>query len=239
MSLERYRQKRDFRVSPEPPGDEQRRATRAARAVARFFCVHKHLARRLHYDLRLEHAGVLRSWAVPKGPSLDPRDKRLAVEVEDHPLEYGMFEGVIPEGYGAGIVMLWDCGTWTPEVADVGAAIRKGELKFTLDGYKLKGSWVLVRMRAGARDRRAWPPGKGRGGESRSWLLIKHGDRWSGALDITAFAPLSVKSGGDFPDILAQDDAARWRTNRPTSSRAVERGAAGRGRSARRRIDRR
>ena len=135
MSLNNYRQKRDFKKSPEPAGNERTRAQRAAkRSKARFFCVQKHLASHLHYDLRLEHGGVLLSWAVPKGPSLDPRDKRLAMHVENHPIEYGMFEGVIPEGYGAGIVMLWDHGTWQPEVEDVDAAIGKGDLKFTLDG---------------------------------------------------------------------------------------------------------
>jgi len=202
VPLDRYRKKRDLRTSPEPAGDERVRAARAARRRELFFCVQKHLASHLHYDLRLEHGGVLLSWAVPKGPSLDPRDKRLAMQTEDHPYEYGMFEGVIPSGYGAGIVMLWDRGSWRPEVEDVGAALAKGDLKFTLDGYKLKGSWVLVRTR-------------GYGGSKDSWLLIKHRDEWSGPLDITAFAPLSVKSERDFADILAAGDPDIWTSNRP------------------------
>ena len=139
---------------------------------------------------------MLLSWAVPKGPVARPEDKRLAMMVEDHPIEYGTFEGVIPEGYGAGIVMLWDIGTWTPEVDDVDAALKKGDLKFTLDGYKLKGSWVLVRTSG------RYP---GRGGGDRSWLLIKHKDDWAGEVDIAEFAPQSVKSSGDFEDILAED----------------------------------
>jgi bifunctional non-homologous end joining protein LigD len=130
------------------------------------------------------------------------------MHVEDHPIEYGDFEGVIPSGYGAGIVMLWDRGTWTPEVDDVGAALKKGDLKFTLDGYKLKGSWVLVRTRG-------WGGSRGSGSDGRSWLLIKHRDDWSGAVDIAEFAPLSVKSEGDFADILSQDDPDVWRSNRP------------------------
>jgi bifunctional non-homologous end joining protein LigD len=145
---------------------------------------------------------------VPKGPSLDPKTKRLAMHVEDHPFAYGEFEGVIPEGYGAGIVMLWDKGTWTPDVDDVDAALKKGDLKFTLNGYKLKGSWVLVRTSG------RYAGGRG-GNDGRSWLLIKHRDEWAGDLDITEFAPRSVKSDGEFEDILAQDTPAIWSSNRP------------------------
>ena len=212
MVLEKYKQKRNFSSTPEPAGDlklASERAKKAAGQQPRFFCVQKHLASHLHYDFRLEHNGVLLSWAVPKGPSLDPKTKRLAMHVEDHPVEYGTFEGVIPEGYGAGIVMLWDTGTWTPESEDVDASLRKGDLKFTLDGYKLKGSWVLVRTGG-------WG-GRGQG-DGRSWLLIKHRDDWAGDLDITEFAPKSVKSSGDFEDILAADKPDVWVSNRPAKT---------------------
>src|SRR5215471_5961867 len=203
MALEEYRKKRDFTKTPEPAG-----AVGKKKRPELFFCVQKHLASHLHYDFRLEHNGVLLSWAVPKGPSLNPKDKRLAMHVEDHPFDYGDFEGVIPEGYGAGIVMLWDRGTWSPEVDDVDAALKKGDLKFTLNGYKLKGSWVLVRTSG------RFPGARG-GSPGRSWLLIKHRDEWSGDLDITEFAPRSVKSDGDFEDILAEDTPAVWQSHRP------------------------
>ncbi len=215
MALEKYRQKRNFQSTPEPSGDPKTVAERAKKArpdKGLFFCVQKHLASHLHYDLRLEHNGVLLSWAVPKGPSLDPKTKRLAMHVEDHPYEYGTFEGVIPEGYGAGIVMLWDQGTWTPQTEDVDAALAKGDLKFTLDGYKLKGSWVLVRTSG------RWGGGTGGNDGARSWLLIKHKDDWAGDLDITEFAPRSVKSDGDFEDILAADKPDVWVTNRPAKT---------------------
>src|SRR3954454_8653912 len=127
-SLSEYQAKRNFSKSPEPSGKKTRAAKKK---TGPFFCVQKHLASHLHYDFRLEHRGVLLSWAVPKGPSLNPADKRLAMQVEDHPLDYGDFEGVIPEGYGAGIVMLWDRGTWKPEVDDIDAALSKGDLKLT------------------------------------------------------------------------------------------------------------
>jgi bifunctional non-homologous end joining protein LigD len=210
MVLEKYKQKRNFAKTPEPAGDLKLAAERARKGESDdglFFCVQKHLASHLHYDFRLEYNGVLLSWAVPKGPSLDPKTKRLAMHVEDHPLEYGTFEGVIPDGYGAGIVMLWDQGTWKPETPDVTASLKKGDLKFTLDGYKLKGSWVLVRT--GGR----W--GGSGSGDGRSWLLIKHRDEWSGDLDITEFAPRSVKSEGDFEDILAADKPDIWVSHRP------------------------
>ena len=213
MPLDEYTRKRDFSKTPEPSGDRKTRARKTRKPKPLYFCVQKHLASRLHYDLRLEHDGVLLSWAVPKGPSLDHRDKHMAVRTEDHPYDYGAFEGVIPEGYGAGIVMLWDYGTWQPEVADLDAALHKGDLKFTLDGYKLKGSWVLVRTR----DRPDTSPSQ----RGRSWLLIKHRDFWSGALDITTFASLSVKSEGDFDDILAADMPDLWVTGRPARGGAT------------------
>jgi len=159
QKLSTYRKKRDFEKTPEPSGKSA-----VAPSKQRRFVIQKHDASRLHYDLRLEFDGVFKSWAVTKGPSLDPHDKRLAVEVEDHPLDYGDFEGTIPEGqYGGGTVMLWDRGTWESEDAERG--FKKGDLKFTLHGDKLHGSWVLVRMR---NDRT--------GGKRTNWLLIKHRD---------------------------------------------------------------
>jgi bifunctional non-homologous end joining protein LigD len=218
VALEKYKQKRNFQSTPEPAGDlrlAEERARSARPDAGLFFCVQKHLASHLHYDFRLEYNGVLLSWAVPKGPSLDPKTKRLAMHVEDHPIEYGTFEGVIPEGYGAGIVMLWDQGTWTPATPDVEGALKKGDLKFTLDGFKLKGSWVLVRT--GGRY------GSSAGG-ARSWLLIKHRDEWAGDLDITEFAPRSVKSDGDFEDILAADEPDVWISHRPAPAKGGEAG---------------
>ena len=160
--LSQYRAKRDFSRTAEPSGEAKVKPSSRLR-----FVVQKHAARRLHYDFRLELDGVFKSWAVTKGPSLDPHDKRLAVEVEDHPLDYGDFEGTIPEGqYGGGTVMLWDRGTW--ESDDPEAGFKKGDLKFTLHGEKLHRSWVLVRMR---HDRD--------GGKRTNWLLIKHRDEYA------------------------------------------------------------
>lgn len=175
--LSTYRQKRDFEKTPEPSGEAA-----VASSKQRRFVIQKHDATRLHYDFRLEFDGVFKSWAVTKGPSLDPRDKRLAVEVEDHPLDYGDFEGTIPEGqYGGGTVMLWDRGTW--ESDDPEAGFKKGDLKFTLHGEKLHGSWVLVRMR-------------NRGGEKRTnWLLIKHRDEYASEDEDILAEDKSVASG--------------------------------------------
>src|SRR5256885_8652257 len=160
MSLGKYHAKRDFSVTSEPKGARVRK--KAARLV---YVIQKHQASHLHYDFRLEWKGVLLSWAVPKGPSLDPSVKRLAVQVEDHPLEYAKFEGIIPRGeYGGGTVMIWDRGTWTPEVPDVDAALAKGELKFALHGKKLRGSWVLVRTRRTEAGKPQWPAPQRPGG---------------------------------------------------------------------------
>ena len=160
--LSTYRKKRDFGKTAEPSG-----AVKVAPARQRRFVIQKHDATRLHYDLRLEFDGVFKSWAVTKGPSLDPHDKRLAVEVEDHPLDYGDFEGTIPDDqYGGGTVMLWDRGAW--ESDDPERGFKKGDLKFTLHGDKLQGSWVLVRMR-----------GDRYGGKRTNWLLIKHRDEFA------------------------------------------------------------
>ena len=174
--LQRYREMRDFGITPEPRGA----AGSSARKRLRYY-IQRHAATRLHYDFRLELDGVLKSWAVPKGPSFDPADKRLAVQTEDHPLEYGEFEGVIPEKqYGAGEVLLWDRGAWTPEDDDPAQALRKGRLHFRLDGEKLHGRWVLTRTR-GAEDK-------------PQWLLIKRNDEDAApGVDITRERPESVK----------------------------------------------
>src|ERR1700676_1531499 len=179
MALEEYRRKRDFQKTSEPPPG---RVT--ARKQELSYLIQEHEATRLHYDFRLELDGVLLSWAVTKGPSLNPIDKRLAVRTEDHPLDYGSFEGTIPEGeYGGGTVMLWDQGTWSPEVPDVDAALREGNLKFTLHGKKLRGSWVLVRTKSSF------------GGSKRpTWLLIKHRDNFASTDDVLEKKPRSVAS---------------------------------------------
>jgi bifunctional non-homologous end joining protein LigD len=181
-NLSTYRKKRDFEQTAEPSGE-----AKVAPSKRRRFVIQKHDATRLHYDLRLEFDGVFKSWAVTRGPSLDPHDKRLAVEVEDHPLDYGDFEGTIPKGqYGGGTVQLWDRGYWESESGDPEKGFKKGDLKFTLKGEKLHGSWVLVRMR---HDRN--------GGKRTNWLLIKHRDQFAkeGKANDILEADQSVASG--------------------------------------------
>ena len=189
--LDAYRAKRDFSKTPEPAGKP--RKAKAGNA----YVIQKHAARRLHYDFRLELNGVLKSWAVPEGPSLIPGKKRLAVHVEDHPLEYGGFEGVIPEGeYGAGTVMVWDRGTWTPEF-DPEFGYKKGHLKFSLQGEKLKGAWHLVRMARKPREKQ------------EAWLLFKSDDaaaRPAGAPDVLQEMPRSAVTGRDIEEIAREQD---------------------------------
>ena len=192
--LAKYQQMRDFSQTAEPSG-------KAAKVVAsnrRRFVIQKHAATRLHFDLRLEHEGVFMSWAVTRGPSLDPKDRRLAVEVEDHPMDYGDFEGTIPKGqYGGGTVQLWDRGYWAPQKGfeDVGRALAKGELKFVMEGGRLHGSWVLVRLKDDA----------GKKGKRHNWLLIKHRDEAAVDTDGGALAgeDRSIASGRSMADIAA------------------------------------
>jgi bifunctional non-homologous end joining protein LigD len=181
MSLGEYRKKRRFDVTKEPKGKEVVVPRTRKKKLA--FVIQKHRATALHYDLRLEWKGVMLSWAVPRGPSFDPAVKRMAMQVEDHPIEYNKFEGIIPGGeYGGGTVMIWDRGSWTPESPDVDAALEKGDLKLSIEGTKMHGSWVLVRTRP-------------RPGQSRAaWLLIKHRDKWASTDDVTELAPRSVVS---------------------------------------------
>ncbi len=212
MSLREYRRKRRFGRTPEPVG----RPSPPAKATGKLkYVIQKHQASHLHYDLRLEWNGVMLSWAVPKGPSLDPSVKRLAMRVEDHPVDYAGFEGVIPEGeYGAGAVMVWDRGTWVSDDPDVDAALRRGELKFTLHGTRLKGSWVLVRTRRG------YPASSGR----PAWLLIKHRDAYASDRDVTASMPNSVVSKKTLAGIAeAASGAPAGRAGRSTAAAIVRR----------------
>jgi bifunctional non-homologous end joining protein LigD len=200
--LAEYRRKRNFTRTREPEGGTRKKTSRLA------YVIQKHDASRLHYDLRLELDGVMKSWAVPKGPSLDPSVKRLAIHVEDHPIEYNRFEGTIPEGeYGGGTVMIWDQGTYTaaggqedPEAA-LREGYRKGDFKFVLRGKRLEGSWVLVRPRE-------------RGDRSRQgqWLLIKHRDEHADPdLDPTAAYLTSAQSGRTMEEIAEGRPAKRAR----------------------------
>src|SRR5215467_5422898 len=186
MGLDEYNRKRDFKITSEPAGKPVRKR---ARERERIFVIQKHAASRLHYDFRLELEGVLKSWSVPKGPSLDPKVKRLAMQTEDHPVEYAAFEGIIPAGeYGGGTVLLWDTGTWEPQ-GNPHQEFAAGNLKFILKGEKLTGKWALIKI--GGRG-----PGRARGrGDERAWLLIKERDevaRPEAEVDITATRPESV-----------------------------------------------
>ncbi|MCL5735599.1 MAG: DNA ligase D [Actinobacteria bacterium] len=217
MPLEKYRKKRHFERTPEPSGAKTTRRSPGGNKDQPdlLYVIHKHSASRLHYDLRLELDGVLLSWAVPKGPSLDPRDRHLAARVEDHPLEYGGFEGTIPKGeYGAGTVEIWDRGTWIPE-GDPHKGLARGDLKFTLYGEKLKGSWVLVRMkpRPGSEDK-------------ENWLLIKHRDDEAVDKDgssILEDQPRSVASGRTIEEITAGASASVWHSDQPAEKQTEAR----------------
>ena len=209
MALDVYRKKRKFGVTPEPRG-------RKARGKGHRYVIQKHAATRLHYDLRLELDGVMKSWAVTRGPSLVPGEKRLAVETEDHPIEYNAFEGTIPKAeYGGGTVMIWDQGTWSPE-EDPHRGLKKGHLDFSLQGEKLHGHWHLVRMHR-------------RPGEKRNnWLLIKATDdaaRTAKDGDILEEMPDSVVSGRSIEEIAAGKGKKRvWHSNR-TAADNVKAGA--------------
>jgi bifunctional non-homologous end joining protein LigD len=203
MALEEYKRKRDFSQTPEPP-------PKLGKGKQRRFVVQKHSATRLHYDFRLEMDGVLKSWAIPKGPSLDPADKRLAMQVEDHPVSYFDFEGIIPSGnYGAGTVMVWDVGTWEPQ-GDLHEMLRKGDLKFHLDGQKLKGDFALIHMKA----RRP-------GSKGTEWLLIKHRDAYDQpGYDIDKY-DWSVLTKRSLKQIAGDEGSAEWESSRKASARGV------------------
>ena len=194
--LAEYKAKRDFGKTPEP-------GPKRAKAKGNSFVIQKHAARRTHFDFRLEHDGVLKSWAVTKGPSLDPAQKRLAVMTEDHPLEYGKFEGVIPKGeYGGGPVMLWDRGTWEP-IGDPDEGLAKGDFKFRLHGDRLNGDFVLVRMKPRKEDR-----GK------QNWLLIKKRDEYAGDGDEPTLTYDTSVTSGRTMDQIEHGESAVWSSNK-------------------------
>jgi bifunctional non-homologous end joining protein LigD len=218
MGLRVYRANRDFERTREPRGST------VSATEGHSFVVQKHSARRLHYDFRLELDGVLKSWAVTRGPSLVPGEKRLAVEVEDHPLEYGTFEGTIPKGeYGGGSVIVWDRGTWEPE-GDPHRGLAKGHLEFLLDGEKLKGRWHLVRM------------APHRGEKRTNWLLIKARDeeaRDTSDPDILVGEPQSVVSGRKIDEVGEGDEVWDASSGRQERSRGKPRTRAKRATRAR------
>jgi bifunctional non-homologous end joining protein LigD len=199
--LKKYRRMRDFGETPEPSGG------RPKKTKGPIFVIQKHHASHLHYDFRLEMEGVLKSWAVPRGPSYDPTVKRLAMMTEDHPYDYAGFEGVIPEGnYGAGKVIIWDNGTW--ELIEPGdnpvKALKEGKLTFRLNGSKMFGEWALVRIH-------------GRSPKGNEWLLLKHRDEFANEkVDVTEVAPLSIISGRDVEDV---NPDRIWKSNRPGAAK--------------------
>jgi bifunctional non-homologous end joining protein LigD len=201
--LKKYRAMRDFGATPEPSGGKPKKAKLPV------FVIQKHHASHLHYDFRLEMEGVLKSWAVPKGPSYDPTVKRLAMMTEDHPYDYKDFEGVIPAGnYGAGNVIIWDEGTWELTEPDDGVkGIKQGKLAFKMYGKKMFGEWALVKI-------------KGRSPKGNEWLLLKHRDEWAnGNVDVTELAPQSVISGKTVDEI--GDSTNFWQSNRQASGRGA------------------
>src|SRR5271166_5027030 len=208
MALEQYRAKRNFSTTPEPKPKVARKADRGDS-----FVVQKHDARRLHYDFRLELDGVLKSWAVTRGPSLVPGEKRLAAEVEDHPLDYGSFEGTIPKGeYGGGAVMIWDRGAWTP-IGDPHKGLAKGHLEFELHGQKLRGRWHLVRMRRNPSEKHD------------NWLLIKADDEYDrpvGSPDILEEEPQSAATGRAIDEVAKEEPGWSSKTGRIQKSGAAQ-----------------
>ena len=210
MALEEYKRKRRFEETPEPP-------PKVGKKSGKRFVIQKHRASRLHYDFRLVMEGVLKSWAVPKGPSLDPADKRLAMQVEDHPVSYFDFEGIIPEGnYGAGTVMVWDVGTWEPlspepvngkyvpgTTAEASAMLKKGDFKIRLHGQRMKGDFALIHMK-----------GRRPGSKGTEWLLIKkHDDEAVEGYDINQYDS-SVLSKQSMAQIAGDESSAEWESNR-------------------------
>jgi len=211
--LQTYRAKRDFDVTAEPRGRVAARKSGQLR-----FVIQRHAATRLHFDLRLELGGVYKSWAVTKVPSLDPATKRLAVEVEDHPLEYGKFEGTIPKGqYGGGTVQLWDRGTWKPKSDDPQRDIAKGMLKFELSGKRMHGGWALIRLRDDPRNRTARP--------RHNWLLVKERDEDAHPGDPEALSSedTSVSTGRTLDEIASSKRSRVWNSNRADGGDSAER----------------
>ncbi len=206
--LQTYRAKRDFGVTKEPRGRVASRRTTGLR-----FVIQRHAATRLHYDLRLELDGVYKSWAVTKVPSLDPATKRLAVEVEDHPLDYGTFEGTIPKGqYGGGTVQMWDRGKWQPKSDDPRRDLEKGMLKFELHGKRMHGSWALIRLRPEETKRTRQP--------RHNWLLVKERDDAAhpGDPDALLSEDTSVVTGRTLEEIASSKRSRVWNSNRPPKS---------------------